>query len=98
MLNKLRLNIDSKTDVQRNLINVPTFEEMSILKVNPRRLKVFEKRNKEIYAEKLKLQANTMKFVDQMIKVTNFINEKDLGKFKFSYRDISPSLPNAGGT
>jgi hypothetical protein len=37
-------------------------------------------------------RASNMKFVDQSLKVTNFITDKDLDKFKLSYLDISPFL------
>lgn len=51
-----------------------------------------ERRAKDKEALLLNDRAHNMKFVDQSCKVTNFITDKDLEKFKLSYLDISPFL------
>jgi hypothetical protein len=70
---------------------LPTFEEMSVIKCNPRRVDVIERRRKEQSEIQMREKTEKMMFLDQGLKVTTFVTDKDLKKYQLSYRDISPT-------
>ena len=50
-----------------------------------------ERRKKDNHEQEMIEKTSKMKFMDQTIKVTTFVTNRDLDKYLMNYRDISPT-------